>query len=606
MNENTKMQFATLGIVLTVSLFLIILTIIRTPPAQGYEISLYNVYPTYFWVSFSVQISALFWILLFASERRLKGDIMAMIVLEVLLSLVILLSLPLFRGYPFYGEGDIYTHIAASKEIIYHGKIPNLLVYPAIHVFIAIISELTLLSPEKISLTIIRQLLVVWYIVMMGMLSRVFYHNRDSLSIAYGLAFAVIPVFGYMTTIDYIFPSLDGFLFIFPFVHYLLFGIKPSIKRDVILVIVLLVTPFFHIEIAFFLGIAFLIALITSRISKEDQTQKIAIASLVLGIAAIFWFSQTPLWGYSINYALSAIEGLIGATPPLKGLISGVGIKRSLGDVVAVAIRTYGVAALYLFLATIYAIKLLLKERAMSFSPIYLVSSFITFILVNVFFLYFGTSIGYHVYRQIKYSIFIATLIVIGNFSLKCFHQKHMNTRTKALVILMIFSIATLAVYGVYPNPDLNIANINYQVTYSDIAGMKFFFYFRDDNFEIMEPMYRAYQTRFADYILGYDAPKRNIRWGYTENVLLPSHFGYNATKSLGSLYTRPYYILIYPPSREYYQVVFPKYQRLWRYAPADFVALYSDRTIDIVYSNLNDALKDKAYLNILLLSPNR
>jgi len=114
---------------------------------------------------------------------------------------------------------------------------------------------------------------------------------------------------------------------------------------------------------------------------------------------------------------------------------------------------------------------------------------------------------------------------------------------------------------------------------------MEHFFNNRDEDLLIIE-FYRGFQYRFADYILGSQDPKVNIRWPYGDNCRPPEHFGYDIRAQLGSFYETDQYLLIYPPTDMVYPLIYPQDPNLWRYSPDDFRMLNNDETVDSIQTN--------------------
>jgi hypothetical protein len=128
---------------------------------------------------------------------------------------------------------------------------------------------------------------------------------------------------------------------------------------------------------------------------------------------------------------------------------------------------------------------------------------------------------------------------------------------------------------------------MNYQVTDNDVSSMKFFFEHRDDTLDIVEPLKRAYQNRYSEYVIG-SGNIYNVGNGYSDNILPPDHFGYNVNKTFGDNYNGVVYFLEYPPARDYWQKVYPNYPSLWRFTSTDYQLMQEDFSVSRFYGNGN------------------
>jgi len=126
---------------------LILMIIVKTPPASGYEISIYNVYPWYLWVFVITSIFLGQMILLSGATASKKNDNYWVIgFLGILITNTILLFMPFIRGYTMYGRGDVLTHIGYIKDILNTASIGTNNYYPIEHILTAIMSYTTNIS----------------------------------------------------------------------------------------------------------------------------------------------------------------------------------------------------------------------------------------------------------------------------------------------------------------------------------------------------------------------------------------------------------------------------------------------------------------------------
>jgi len=121
------------------------LLFVLVPPATGYETSVVTAYPLSFWVLFGVGLGTVIAVFLGSAITASNYWRHAFALLACTYGLFF--ALPLARGYAMYGRGgdDALYHLAATKQILAIGSLPDYLFYPLMHL---VLSELTLLGPS--------------------------------------------------------------------------------------------------------------------------------------------------------------------------------------------------------------------------------------------------------------------------------------------------------------------------------------------------------------------------------------------------------------------------------------------------------------------------
>lgn len=597
-----------------ISILIALIIIEVIPTATNYEISIYDVYPIYFWILLSIPISMAFLKVIIEE----KSDNYTFIAIGgALFSLFILLSLPFFRGYPFYGAGDTFTHLGMIKDIAITGHIGLHNPYPIIHLLIFSLSTFSNLMPDTISL-FIPSIFMFIFIMSMFLLSKSLgYSKKASLFV---ILFSIIPVLGTGLTTEYIMPSMDAFLYI-PFALFIFFESRNSKRKmefSLLLIITLILIAFFHPEPLIFLIIFFIVLYIVSHLEQKLNygfyktanlhKQRLFMPILFLTVASLMWFSSTYAFGINVSQIYNTfILNLQSNSPPVSTLMGGFHIN--IVDAVSIIIKEYGVMLIYLimgfYLVLQTFIKIILKKKV-TFLTLLLSSVFLAFVATNLIFLTKGTAIGFSVIRQLKYPLLIAILILGSYFSI---FVKNLNLKSFTHIIIIVsfvFILPILAITGTYPSP--SIQEVNYDPTTTNIGGMTFLFDHRDTSIYVSEMLDFSYQIRYGDYLDGYEAQKINLISDYDNNVkgntnnsiiTLP-HFGYNSTNhEIGSYYTKSEYLLMYPPVLNYYPEIYPNYENLWKYNSEDFEILENkDPSVDCLYSNGD--------FKIFIINPNK
>ena len=592
MFNNYKEISKYLNVLSFVSIFIILIIILYSGSTKGYEISIYEIYPPYFWFFVLIPFLSPFIIFLLYSKNN-DEEYPFLALFSSLISVIIVLLIPFFRGYLFYGAGDIFTHLALVDTINNTGYIGSENPYPISHILTYILASFINISTETVSL-ILRPIFFIIYVLSMAVLAKSLKFNSTEYYLT--ILFSIVPVFGFWLTVEYIMPSTDSF-FIFPLLMAILVKTRTSDKSlfySILIVVFLIFVSFFHPEAPVFIFTSFvLIFLIFWSIKKmdignlsNDLLRKITITpALILAVTTFAWFSSTLMFSYSVHSAYNAFVLNLASTPltSLEG-----GIKTELFDSMYLLIRSYGVPLFYLLIALLSSISMLkLHKKEFTSRSVLIYGFFFSMLIVSVVFLLQGTATGMHIYRSIKYPLVFATLIMaiyLSKFVLIHNKKKLWSIVSISLILLAFMVVPAFSIFNIYSSPD--IRQYNYQPTNSDIVGMTFFFQNKDKK-PVLETMNRGFAVRYSDYIEGYKTGYSNTsRKAYSPDILPPSHFGYVTGKSLGDFYNRSQYLLIYPPSKYYYQDVFYKYPNFLKYNKDDFVKLNEDKTVVEIYNN--------------------
>ena len=123
-----------------------------TPPADGYEMSIYAAFPWYFWALLIASVLVGQLIVLRAGVTADKdGSDWWFGVLLVLLSNALLLFLPYARGYPYFERADVLTHLGHIRTIQTTGMIGPENIYPNIHQLVLALARLQALSDDHLA-----------------------------------------------------------------------------------------------------------------------------------------------------------------------------------------------------------------------------------------------------------------------------------------------------------------------------------------------------------------------------------------------------------------------------------------------------------------------
>lgn len=580
-----------------VFILLSLVIIIFKNTANGYEISIYDSYPIYFWLFLLISIFCGLLIMVVDSLNDTESKWWKVGFFIVIFSNTIILLLPFFRGYLTFGTGDVLSHIGYTLDIMNTGHFaaPGAYgenFYPIIHILMSSISQFTGLNLELIAETL-PILFILFYMVSMYLLSKeITKDNSKSILIA---AFASVLLF--KTEDLMLAPSIQAF-FLFPFVTLLFYKSyskeKNSGKYSVLFVLMLLLIPFFHpgegslYLIPLFLGI-YLSLIIYNKFNTNEKKRIQVNRNLINAVLIIFvtwatWFLSFSSFGRKVGKIIDWVIFQSGTTN--VGTVSSLLVKANLSTIqfINLVIHSYGQQLIYmvlgLLISCIILIKMFYKKNAddlekFTFSILFLI--FIGLIVIS-FFSYTGVDS----FRGIKYVLFVST-ILIGIFSYD--FVKNINVNYKKYGVLLIISIIMLSsvigIFNAYASPTTK--EINPQVTKMELIGDKWLLDNRNISIHISTIAYRQI-VRFSDAILGQNGIKYNGKMGLENS---PDHFNYTNVSSYGDSLAKDKYYVDWKANRIFYPEVYPEYSNLWRFTPNDFDYLDNkDNTVDSIYSN--------------------
>ena len=129
---------------------IIILIILITPKVGRYELTIYNAFPDCFWYLIIASIMIGIIILSHKIYKNIKSKLWSLGFFIIILSNIIFLLLPEFRGYAFYGRGDTPDHLGFIRDIIVTNHIGTNNFYPSEHIIGAELVKVTGINLIKI------------------------------------------------------------------------------------------------------------------------------------------------------------------------------------------------------------------------------------------------------------------------------------------------------------------------------------------------------------------------------------------------------------------------------------------------------------------------
>lgn len=572
-----RKSFVLLGML---SLGAVVLLLFLTPPAKGYEISLYRAYPWYFWGLIALcMLIGQFTILRSALVEDGDDDSWAYGFVLLLVTNAVLLLMPYIRGYPVYGRADVLTHVGYVQNIAVDGVIGSMNVYPNFHILIQMLSFATGVEPRGL----INLVPVVISFVYFGSMYLVAQHLFDDRTkVLFAVAFLSVPVSTHLNATPF---SMS--ILLAPFCIYLFIKEQQTntLATRTALVVALIAQVIYHPLTALFLIITFGVYHVVRQSHRFGRSHlgPTNVMSLVLVVFTA--------WYYNFAGMIRRFESVFGV---LLATESGTSVYASysetvartspaLADLVRIAVFRYGLAALLVGLGALFllvAYWLWRRDRyemdlfTALFSVVFVVfSAGSVAFFVNDFIVGFG--------RPLAYSRLFNVVLAGALFYLLWQHLPigWPQVGVRASLGVVLFLIVVLTIYGMYPSP--MSTGINHQVTEMELEGSEWVFENRNQDLLIDEfgiSQYRPYDALYGTY--GIPNTIRN------ENTLPPEHFNYTVNEHYGESYDRDTYLLLTKLGRVTYQEKFPDYRQYWRYTPEDYDRIERDKTVTHVYDN--------------------
>ncbi len=596
-----------LSIIAFIFIILALLIIADTPPATGYEISIYGAYPLYFWFFLIGSIACGVSILLHQafSQERSRWWLSGLAV--IIFANSIFLLLPEFRGYALYGWGDMPTHLGYIKDILVSGHIGDTNFYPIEHILGTSLIQVAQVSRENIP-CLFFVLFSGLYIVNMCLLARIVSSHFGQALLVIAFASPLIYSFYHAS----IHPSFLA-LYMLPLLLY--FNHKREryherIQNSVVLILLAFCITFAHpivalFAIAIFLGFGLAHALYSRLFIRQNpQAGQYEIVgrnflgiSLIMIIAFFTWYSSLRVFQLGMVEAYNWLMQGAGMTTigrVLGTLAQGEGV--TLLQMIGISVSRYG-AIFVLLLISIACFLLVLKKSLSRKRESNLVFLYATLFLIalligsaNLFGHFLEASDPVRIARL---PLFVGTvlsgLVVYGLIEGRL-RGNPSRKASRGLVLMaatgtVIVAVAAMSMGSVYFSP--RVCRPNPHVTGMEIAGVKWLQERHSPGNPVVADRV-ARMVRLEDYLYGRESlPYSKKIAAYNEP--LPSHFGYDEFNSLAeALDFQDRSVVIdkvstvalesYPPN------VRPNLP--WQWTEEDFAKLNSDPTAAQIYAN--------------------
>lgn len=606
-----------LAIVSSLALAVSLYIIGDTPPASGYELSIYAIYPSYLWILLIISGICGLAILVQQAFSAKQSKLWLVGLLLVILSNLILINLHVFQGWLFPDPVDAKQHLADVYNIINTGYIEQSNFYPIIHIWITNLATITDITPIMAA-NLITSLFYILYMTSVYLLGMVITKSTSKTLLILAFSSPLI----WPSALIAIHPSGLS-LFVIPLILYLFHKREWLHTNSFGITICLLILAFFitylHPITSLFIIIILLLFALIPRFHQLFSRRR----DEITGKANIELENTTRLWKSGANVALIMIiiffvwyfqfASIQGATQGFwewiinLGDVQSVGARMiesatmadmNIGQIITLITKRYGAVVLYLLLS-VFAGLFIIKKSISKDKQIHLISfTYSILLLATMAFSLFNFSVypigEASVLRVFRVPIFLSVVlngIVLFHFIAKGNSQikregKPYPIRGYAIGLVSLILIASLivSVFNFYRSP--TIYRSSNQVTHMDLAGPRWIMQYGNPVFTIINSS--AYVAPTQQYLL--EAEYITLTQFRIQSPI-PPHFGYTEYGTIASSLQESYgeydfYMAISILDR-IHPFVYPENVRLnaiHQYTQNDFSKLNLDSTALKIY----------------------
>lgn len=571
---------------------IILFTILRIPPSNGYELSLYGAYPLYLWYSIILSILVGQIILVYSTyfQKTKMNDICGFFI--ILYSNAILLFMPLIRGYFINGREDILSHLGYMIDIQKSGNIYSDF-YPMLHISGVILNLISGISLYKFTM-FFPAIFSLFFVISSYLVGMQIFNKRSQLLMFFLCSTPLYGIVNYLLS-----PNHEADLF-FPFILYLFLKRNLSTSNQqkyiILVLIISIFISFFHPMVSFL----FIILILLFKLSlfynehfiKTKKGVKINDLLLIVCIIFLSWsgylyltVSQTKLFFNSLKSSLLGTSDA-NAFEFLRYSNSTHSVDLSIFSLIKITLYSYGpyiILGVLAWICVLYLLLLFLKKKNAHYvkNYIFFIYGFIFYFVLSIIIMRFLDTFGFiriHIFSTffslILIPLTIDLFIKVNNFSIRTIYTRILPIFFIALILLSYFSV-----FGLYSSP-YNLA-VNQQVPVSNYYGMKNICDNRNDKIPYLESGVSIYRYHCLFYGIE-DTSKQKISY-YVDAPI--DHFGYDKNLSIKDYYTSSHYLLSDETSTAYKEI-FPEFKKKWKYTPEDFEKLNEDASVYKIYTN--------------------
>lgn len=565
--------------------------LINTPPARGYEISIYAAYSPIFWFLFILTIILGIGLTIYFIVRSIslwKYSLPAILIADT-----VVLFLPTIRNYEFcaLGGSDIFAHLGWSKFIMNTGHIMDGDHYPAMHIMMATVDQLSLLNPAILA-AIISFVFFMLYVLSLFILGRAVFKDDKAAALLATFGSPLLFSFAHYAFYPFLFA-----IFFFPLLFYIMRKIERSENKGayytcfiILSLFIVFCHPMITLILLLILGVFYGYVQISNRFQLGFSCRfDILNMTAIVGITFVFWYIHFK----SISsMGKSVISALLGAQDTETIMAYNLDMVSQSGAplirVIEGFIKVYGPVVIYIVMAlliTTYLLNEFLTKRRYADETIYVV-----FFLLSIAFgaaLTLGYFIVFEFIRATSFAIIMATIVCsIGFYALlKSAGTPNSKKIFTLIVVIMLCSVSILSVLNVYPSPWTMSAGKH--MTEMETSGLDWFLTRQDGSTPLYFNDYNW--NKYVHYF--QELHKITVQQPLVITESVPHHFGYDQkqhlTQSINDSGDNTFYMVTNERLRQNYLAVLEEWRSLKDYySEEDFTRLNNDSTVMKLYVN--------------------
>jgi hypothetical protein len=561
----------------------LVLTVILalTPEANGYEMSIYDAYPWYFWLLAGLAMLVGTVVIVRSASAETTDWVYGLLLVLTVVGL--LLFLPYFRGYTMFGRADVLSHVGFIRDIQATESVGQENIYPNFHLLVLSLAYTTGVEAQTILMSITGIGSLFSILAFVALVSSVFDRQRALLSVP----FSTVLIAG--QSAPYVFSIM-----LVPFVLFLFvkerrtraLHVRAALAVSLFaLVIYHPITTLFLVLILTVYGVARTLyerGVLTNRDRVTAPVGTMPLTQLVVAVFSVWYLDFAKiLERFGIVFQnLSAPGGDGSSVATYSSTVSQY--TPALVDIVRIAALRYGQSAILLAVGGLYSLVFLaaaLRDRATGtvFQSTFVGALGLFTALSGVFFVFdLIVSFG----RPLVYAELFAALLA-GSFFYALAERTGSRRTVHVVLYVTVALVLATSTMGLYTSP--STIGQNQQVTDAELEGTEWYLEHREDGPDLTEFGIETY--RYRDAVFGrYTYEDDKVVTSDTDRI--PRHFGYTGNETLGASYDRDKYMVITKTGRNFYESIYPDYREFWKYEEQDFERLPRDRTVSAVYDN--------------------
>lgn len=523
-------------------------------PPTGYEVSIYAATPAAFWAGVGVALVAAAIVALLRSPGYLRGVALALGGGAV----TAILGLPLVRGYYFYGTADALTHLGWVKDVADGAIEPEMLLYPALHLFTVAMSAVSGF-PLRQSLMVVVLLLSMVVLLFVPLTVRLVTPSAMAAALAAFSAFLLLPI-NNLSTHPHAHPFSQTTLFSALLLFLVLkYALAPSADGEgslvapttVLITLVATAAVLYH-PLAMVNVLVMLVAVsavqflyrVRSSHNRIKLHRPIYAQTIIVGVVFFAWVLQKAVVRDLVLQIGGTLAAYVQGTPPTAGTavaaqgasLTAIGV--SLPEIFA---RIFLVSTVYAALAGLIALATFSGRYDDVQSDVPSVVIYLSVGLVPVFALtgiFFAGDVSSLYFRELAFIMLVAS--ILGSFALAratagLFDRSGNGTVTTAVAVLFVI-LLPLALVTVFPSPFMY--KPTQHVTETEMSGYQTAFEDRNESLTIAG--LRGGHYRYSDAIYGTERGEE-LKASVEDQSLsdLPSQYEADAGYLLLSQYDR-------------------------------------------------------------------